>query len=209
MESIPSNTTKPPNLRDRVLVHEVKLSRFAKEPKPAFLPRNESCTFPSAALISLSIAFICHGTRTALFLNEKKLELFCRTTAHNLPLQSRSHIPGTCGINSPHGLKRQNSEACAFLDLTLVAAGHGRNQQAPQPIPRLPVRRPIHLHPWLSVLFPHRPPVNPLSWLHAKLQVPRTCCASMLPSSIIDPKQHRTGRTAHDHQRQHYRRPPP
>ena len=75
MKSIPFNTTKPPNLRDRVLVREVKLSRFAKEPKPAFLPRNENCTFPSAALISLSIAFICHGTRTALFLNEKKLEL--------------------------------------------------------------------------------------------------------------------------------------
>lgn len=160
-------------------------------------------------MISLSIAFICHGTRTALFLNEKKLELFCRTTAHNLPLQSRSHIPGTCGINSPHGLKRQNSEACAFLDLTLVAAGHGRNQQAPQPIPPL-ARPPAYSSaPLAWRLVSPSPSVNPLSWLHAKLQVPRTCCASMLPSGIIDPKQHRTGRTAHDHQRQHYRRPPP
>lgn len=43
----------------------------------------------------------------------------------------------------------------------------------------------------------------------ALLQVPRTCCASLRVSGIINPKQYRTGRTAHDHQRQHHRRPPP
>ena len=148
LESIPFNTTRPPNLGDGVLIHEAKLSRFAKEPKPDFLPRNENRTFPSAALILLSVAVLCHGTRTALFLDGKKLKnSFYRATARNPPLQNRSRIPDTCGINSPHGLRRQNSGACAFLDLTLVAAGRVRSQQTPQPIPRLPVRRPIHLYP--------------------------------------------------------------
>lgn len=43
----------------------------------------------------------------------------------------------------------------------------------------------------------------------ALLQVPRTYRACKPLSGIINRKQHRTGRTAHDHQCQHYRRPPP
>lgn len=196
----------------------MQFSRLGKETKPAFLPRHENCTFPSATLISLSVAVLCHGTSTALFLDTKqrKLRLTCNRPQCALkePIEHSRYY----GISSPHGLRQQGSGHESFIDLILVATGlvlqiTKRPQSYSSPARQFirPFTRRLVLALSSSRVSAKLQPLRTLPNYRpiARPQVPRTCRASLRLSGIINPKQHRTGRTAHDHQRQHYRRPPP